>query len=171
MLSRYKLTINSLLSLLAAFDRAPVYTIAMNAGAEGAVVVGELLKADSPQWGHNAATGEYCDMIAAGIIDPTKVGQTNDSRTRTVAVPSRWVYFYLLAFLRIGSDNRRCQRWVRRFKRDSAFVFATRMPLTSHVMDSSGSCFHTLHCPVFQFFFGIAGSTWRYIRGRARYDR
>ena len=45
----------------------------MNAGAEGAVVVGELLKSDNPQWGHNAATGEYGDMIAAGIIDPTKV--------------------------------------------------------------------------------------------------
>lgn len=55
-----------------------MYTIAMNAGAEGAVVVGELLKADNAQWGHNAATGEYCDMIAAGIIDPTKVGHTRD---------------------------------------------------------------------------------------------
>lgn len=54
--------------------RTPVHTIAMNAGAEGAVVVGELLKTDSPQMGYNAATGEYCDMIAAGIIDPTKVG-------------------------------------------------------------------------------------------------
>lgn len=53
--------------------RTPVHTIAMNAGAEGAVVVGELLKSDNPQWGYNAATGEYCDMIAAGIIDPTKV--------------------------------------------------------------------------------------------------
>lgn len=53
--------------------RTPVHTIAMNAGAEGAVVVGELLKSSKPEWGHNAATGEYCDMIAAGIIDPTKV--------------------------------------------------------------------------------------------------
>lgn len=53
--------------------RTPVHTIAMNAGAEGAVVVGELLKSDSPQWGYNAASGEYGDMIAAGIIDPTKV--------------------------------------------------------------------------------------------------
>lgn len=50
-----------------------MHTIAMNAGLEGAVVVGELLKADKPEMGHNAATGEYCDMIAAGIIDPTKV--------------------------------------------------------------------------------------------------
>lgn len=50
-----------------------MHTIAMNAGAEGAVVVGELLKTDDPEWGHNAATGEYCNMIQAGIIDPTKV--------------------------------------------------------------------------------------------------
>lgn len=50
-----------------------MHTIAMNAGAEGAVVVGELLKTEDPQWGHNAATGEYCNMIQAGIIDPTKV--------------------------------------------------------------------------------------------------
>ncbi|CBJ29791.1 conserved unknown protein [Ectocarpus siliculosus] len=56
--------------------RMPVHTIAMNAGVEGAVVVGELLKTEDPQWGHNAATGEYCDMIQAGIIDPTKVVRT-----------------------------------------------------------------------------------------------
>ena len=53
--------------------RTPVHTIAMNAGAEGALVVGELLKSEDSQWGHNAATGEYCNMIQAGIIDPTKV--------------------------------------------------------------------------------------------------
>lgn len=45
----------------------------MNAGIEGAVVVGELLKMDKPELGHNAATGEYCNMISQGIIDPTKV--------------------------------------------------------------------------------------------------
>lgn len=45
----------------------------MNAGEEGAVVVGELLKADRPEHGFNAATGEYCDMVEAGIVDPTKV--------------------------------------------------------------------------------------------------
>lgn len=45
----------------------------MNAGEEGAVIVGELLKADRPEHGFNAATGEYCDMVEAGIVDPTKV--------------------------------------------------------------------------------------------------
>lgn len=53
-----------------------MFTIAMNAGVEGAVIVGELLKKDRPEMGYNAATGEYCDMIAAGIIDPTKVVRT-----------------------------------------------------------------------------------------------
>lgn len=56
-----------------------MHTIAMNAGLEGAVVVGELLKKDKPELGHNAATGEYCDMIAAGIIDPTKVSEDSSS--------------------------------------------------------------------------------------------
>ncbi|CAN0058194.1 unnamed protein product, partial [Phaeothamnion confervicola] len=53
--------------------RSPVHTIATNAGVEGAVVVGELLKQDKLEMGFNAATGEYIDMFAAGIIDPTKV--------------------------------------------------------------------------------------------------
>jgi len=48
-------------------------SIAQNAGVEGAVVVGELLKKTEPKWGYNAQIGEYQDMFEAGIIDPTKV--------------------------------------------------------------------------------------------------
>jgi len=56
---------------------APVRTIVNNAGAEGAVVIGELLKmTDKPEMGYNAQTAEYIDMYAAGIIDPTKVVRT-----------------------------------------------------------------------------------------------
>jgi chaperonin GroEL len=51
---------------------APLYTIATNAGFEGAVVVDAVKKSTGTQ-GFNAATGEHEDMIAAGIIDPTKV--------------------------------------------------------------------------------------------------
>jgi chaperonin GroEL len=51
-------------------------SIANNAGVEGAVVVGELLKKDKPEWGYNAQTNEYVDMFAAGVIDPTKVVRT-----------------------------------------------------------------------------------------------
>lgn len=50
----------------------PVRMIASNAGHEGAVVVDEVKKHDG-NFGFNAATGQYEDMVAAGIIDPTKV--------------------------------------------------------------------------------------------------
>ena len=56
--------------------RAPITTIANNAGDEGAVVVGELMKNDDPSVGYNAAEGVYVDMFEAGIIDPAKVVRT-----------------------------------------------------------------------------------------------
>ena len=56
--------------------RAPIKAIASNAGFEGAVIVGELLKNKTHEIGFNAATGEYVDMIKAGIMDPTKVVRT-----------------------------------------------------------------------------------------------
>mmetsp|Transcript_12009 Transcript_12009/g.13434 ORF Transcript_12009/g.13434 Transcript_12009/m.13434 type:complete len:576 (-) Transcript_12009:177-1904(-) len=57
--------------------RAPISAIAMNAGEEGAVVVGELIKKDVPiSKGFDAQNGVYVDMIEAGIIDPTKVTRT-----------------------------------------------------------------------------------------------
>ncbi|MEY3277706.1 MAG: hypothetical protein RLZZ426_192 [Actinomycetota bacterium] len=51
---------------------APLKQIAINAGLEGGVVV-EKVRSLAPGWGLNAATGEYVDLIAAGIIDPAKV--------------------------------------------------------------------------------------------------
>lgn len=56
--------------------RVPARTIANNAGMEGAVVVEKLLSFDDAETGLNAATGEYVNMFAAGIIDPTKVVRT-----------------------------------------------------------------------------------------------
>lgn len=56
--------------------KTPVYTIASNAGVEGAVVVGKLLEQDNTDLGYDAAKGEYVDMIKAGIIDPLKVIRT-----------------------------------------------------------------------------------------------
>ncbi|MBT3817409.1 MAG: chaperonin GroEL [Candidatus Magasanikbacteria bacterium] len=50
----------------------PIRTIAKNAGFEGAVVVDEVKKG-SGNFGFNAATGQYEDMVVAGVIDPTKV--------------------------------------------------------------------------------------------------
>ena len=54
----------------------PARTIVENAGEEGSVVVGNLLEkyGDRFEWGYNAATGEYQDLVAAGVIDPYKGG-------------------------------------------------------------------------------------------------
>ncbi|HWV19905.1 MAG TPA: chaperonin GroEL [Devosia sp.] len=51
----------------------PVRTIANNAGAEGSVVVGKILENPAAAFGYNAATGEYGDLVALGVIDPVKV--------------------------------------------------------------------------------------------------
>ena len=50
----------------------PLRQIAINAGVEGAIVVEEVKKRSGNE-GYNAATDQYIDMVAAGIIDPTKV--------------------------------------------------------------------------------------------------
>jgi len=56
--------------------KQPCWQIAQNAGSEGAVVVQTLMKDENSTVGFNAATGEYGDMIKAGIVDPTKVVRT-----------------------------------------------------------------------------------------------
>lgn len=58
------------------FKRAlsyPAKLIAMNAGASGNVVVDKILSNNNARYGYNAATDTYEDLIAAGIIDPSKV--------------------------------------------------------------------------------------------------
>lgn len=66
--------------------RAPISTIAMNAGEEGAVVVGELTKPDvAVSMGFDAQNGVYTDMFEAGIIDPTKVTRTGIVDAASVA--------------------------------------------------------------------------------------
>jgi chaperonin GroEL len=56
--------------------KAPTRQIADNAGEDGEVVVDQILSNKNPAWGYNAATGEYLDLLKAGIIDPTKVSRT-----------------------------------------------------------------------------------------------
>jgi len=51
----------------------PVRLIAENAGADGAVVAGKLMESKNVNWGFDAQTGEYTDLVKAGIIDPVKV--------------------------------------------------------------------------------------------------
>ncbi|WP_394659866.1 chaperonin GroEL [uncultured Novosphingobium sp.] len=55
---------------------APVKQIAANAGHDGAVVSGNLLRENDETMGFNAATDVYENLVAAGVIDPTKVVRT-----------------------------------------------------------------------------------------------
>jgi len=55
---------------------APLRWISSNAGQEGAIVVEKVREGDSDSFGYNAATGEYGDLVAAGVIDPVKVTRT-----------------------------------------------------------------------------------------------
>merc|ERR1711972_898146 len=65
--------------------KQPCIQIAQNAGAEGAVVVQTLQKDSNLSMGFNAQSGEYVDMIKAGIIDPTKVVRTALADAASVA--------------------------------------------------------------------------------------
>ncbi|MEB3368833.1 chaperonin GroEL [Saccharopolyspora mangrovi] len=63
---------------------APLYWIAANAGQEGAVVVSKVRDLD---WGagYNAATGEYGDLVQAGIVDPLKVTRSAVANAASIA--------------------------------------------------------------------------------------
>jgi chaperonin GroEL len=56
--------------------QVPARQIVQNAGEDGSLVVGKLLEQNTYSWGFNAATGEYQDLIEAGVIDPAKVVRT-----------------------------------------------------------------------------------------------
>jgi len=56
--------------------QVPAKQIAINAGEDGSLIVGKLLEKDDYNWGFNAATGEYQDLVSAGVIDPAKVVRT-----------------------------------------------------------------------------------------------
>jgi chaperonin GroEL len=55
---------------------APLRQIAQNAGVDGAVVAGNLLREGDETRGFNAATDTYENLVQAGVIDPTKVVRT-----------------------------------------------------------------------------------------------
>jgi chaperonin GroEL len=63
---------------------SPLKQIAVNAGLEGGVVV-EKVRGLENGWGLDAATGEYVDMIAAGIIDPAKVTRSALQNAASIA--------------------------------------------------------------------------------------
>jgi chaperonin GroEL len=51
----------------------PLRQIAQNAGYEGAVIVGRVCDSKDENFGFNAETGEFGDLVKAGVIDPAKV--------------------------------------------------------------------------------------------------
>ena len=53
--------------------QSPARQIVENAGVEGSVVIAKLMENSKANWGYDAQSGEYCDLVSAGIIDPAKV--------------------------------------------------------------------------------------------------
>src|SRR5438128_557966 len=63
----------------------PLRLIASNAGHEGAIVVGKVRESKDPNFGFNAETEEYEDMISAGILDPAKVSRSALQNAASIA--------------------------------------------------------------------------------------
>jgi len=63
---------------------SPIRMLCANAGVEGAVVVGQIAS-NKGNYGYNVATGEYEDLVKAGVVDPTKVTRTALQNAASVA--------------------------------------------------------------------------------------
>ena len=63
----------------------PLRMIAQNAGAEGSIVVEKVRQAAKVNFGYNAQTGDFEDLVAAGVIDPTKVTRTALQNAASIA--------------------------------------------------------------------------------------
>ena len=63
----------------------PLRQIVANAGEEGAVVVAKVLESKDQDYGYNAATSQYEDLVKAGVIDPTKVTRTALQNAASIA--------------------------------------------------------------------------------------
>jgi chaperonin GroEL len=73
------------LNIIARACEEPLRQIVLNAGLEGAVVVEHVRESNDPHFGFNAETGKYEDLIAAGVIDPTKVTRTALQNAASIA--------------------------------------------------------------------------------------
>src|SRR4051812_27434213 len=63
----------------------PLRMIAENAGEEGAIVLGKVLDSKDNNWGYNAQSGDYEDLVKAGVLDPTKVVRTALTNAGSIA--------------------------------------------------------------------------------------
>jgi chaperonin GroEL len=73
------------LNIVARACEEPLRQIVLNSGLEGAVVVEKVRENSNPHFGYNAATDKYEDLIAAGVIDPTKVTRTALQNAASIA--------------------------------------------------------------------------------------
>jgi chaperonin GroEL len=65
--------------------QSPARNIVENAGAEGSVIVGKLMESNEENEGWDAVTGEFTDLVKAGVIDPTKVVRSSLQNAASVA--------------------------------------------------------------------------------------
>ena len=65
--------------------REPLRQIVLNGGTEGAIVIEKLKNQKNPNFGFNAFTDEYEDLVKAGVIDPTKVTRTALQNAASIA--------------------------------------------------------------------------------------
>jgi chaperonin GroEL len=63
----------------------PIRMIAQNAGAEGSIIVAKVKESKEKNFGYNAATDSYEDLVKAGVIDPTKVTRTALQNAASIA--------------------------------------------------------------------------------------
>jgi chaperonin GroEL len=63
----------------------PIRWIAQNAGAEGSIVVGRVKESKDKNFGYNAATDKFEDLVSSGVIDPTKVTRTALQNAASIA--------------------------------------------------------------------------------------
>jgi chaperonin GroEL len=63
----------------------PIRMIAQNAGAEGSIIVAKVRESKEKNFGYNAATDSYEDLVKSGVIDPTKVTRTALQNAASIA--------------------------------------------------------------------------------------
>jgi chaperonin GroEL len=71
--------------IIATALQAPIRQIAENAGVDGSVVYEKIKSSKKVGWGYNAYSEEFVDMIAAGIVDPTKVTRSSLENAASIA--------------------------------------------------------------------------------------
>ena len=71
--------------IIASALQAPIRQIAENAGVDGSVVYEKIRSSKKIGWGYNAYSEQYVDMIAAGIVDPTKVTRSSLENAASIA--------------------------------------------------------------------------------------